>query len=499
VFLFGFLPLTLLLYYGGPRRLRNITLTIASYVFYAWATPYYAVLIAWSTLVDYVCGNFIYGRWRLVGPITQTPTGEPRASLLQRRLFLTISLVSNLGLLSFFKYFTFAEQNLNAMLNAVGYRGFPLLAVALPVGISFYTFESISYNADIYFGRARPAIVWVQRLSGPAREGLLTKLRLEAKAFIAFACYITQFPHLVAGPIIRYQDLEKQVHLRTHTLEKFGRGVFFFSLGLAKKVLIANPLGDVADAAFDAGALRWHDAWYGLFSYAFQIYFDFSGYSDMAIGLGLMLGFEFNKNFDSPYKAQSLTDFWRCWHISLSTWLRDYLYIPLGGNRRGELRTYANLMGVMLLGGLWHGASWNFVIWGGIHGMWLCVERLQGKVAFYAKTPAFVRIGVTFLVVNLAWVFFRAPDLGASLRYMHALLGLDVTTPSQQLFRPVFYSRFSLVCFAAAAAIAFFGVQTWDLSKNVSGLKAAAALVLLGWAVVAMSTQAFSPFLYFRF
>ena len=240
-----------------------------------------------------------------------------------------------------------------------------ILLVLLPAGISFYTFESISYNLDIYHGRAKPASVWVLHSFENGHRvppSIWARLKIEFQALNAFACYITQFPHLVAGPIIRYQDLERQLHERSHTVEKFGRGIFFFALGLGKKILIANPVGELADTAFRADSLHWLDAWYGVFGYAFQIYFDFSGYSDMAIGLGLMFGFEFAKNFDSPYKSQSITEFWRRWHISLSTWLRDYLYIPLGGNRKGEVRTYLNLMVVMLLGGFWHGASWNFLV-----------------------------------------------------------------------------------------------------------------------------------------
>jgi alginate O-acetyltransferase complex protein AlgI len=499
VFLFYFLPLALVLYYLSPPPARNLTLTVVSYVFYGWAAPYLIVLILWSTLVDFVCGNFIYGHWRLLGPVSYDADGEPRASPVQRRLFVGLSLLSNLGLLFFFKYFTFCQENINALLRTLGYPTTTLLMVALPVGISFYTFESISYNLDIYHGRARPAIVWVRRLAGKEPRGFFGRLYLELRAFNAFACYITQYPHLVAGPIIRYQDLERQIHVRKHTFEKFALGAFFLSLGLSKKILLANPLGVTADAAFRSGALHSSDAWYGLFSYAFQIYFDFSGYSDMAIGLGLMLGFEFNKNFDPPYKADSITDFWRRWHISLSTWLRDYLYVPLGGNRHGTARTYRNLMLVMLLGGLWHGASWNFLVWGAIHGSWLCLERVLGKQGFYARLPFVCRVAVTFLIVNLAWVFFRAPTLPSALRYLGALVGLDSPSASAELLRSILYSRYHLLCFAAAALIAFFGVQTWDLSNRLTPLKVVCALVLFVWSVAALSTQSYNPFLYFRF
>lgn len=497
VFLFYFLPLVLALYYASPRTLRMPVLTLASYVFYGWANPWFILLLLGSTLVNFCFGNLIYGRWRLVGPVTRGPDGEPRASEGQRKLFLTLCIVGNLGALGFFKYYMFAAENVNRLLAALGGPTLVVLQVFLPVGISFYTFESISYGVDLYMGRARPAGVWVERQQ-PAR-GPAGRLAGELRAFHAFACYLAQFPHLVAGPIIRYQDLERQLHERTHTLEKFARGGFFFILGFAKKVLLANPVGEIADHAFQASSLPWTDAWWGLTAYAFQIYFDFSGYSDMAIGLGLLFGFEFPKNFDSPYKSQSLTEFWRRWHISLSTWLRDYLYIPLGGNRRGEVRTYANLLTVMLLGGLWHGASWNFLVWGGIHGVGLVLERRLGKTSLYARAPAAVRVALTFLLVNLAWVFFRADDLPAALRYTAALFGLSPATSGALLARGLLYSPYYLLTMAAGAGIAFFGIQTWDLSRRVTPLRAGLALGLFAWAAVALSTQTFNPFLYFQF
>lgn len=503
IFVFYFLPFALLLYYAVPRSLRMPALTLTSYAFYGWTNPWFTLLILWSTLVDFCCGNLIYGHWRLLGPLTQDEAGEPRASTAQRKLFLVVSLVSNLGMLCFFKYFMFAEENLNRLLALFGKEQINILVVLLPAGISFYTFESISYNVDIYLGRAKPASVWVRRAfesSGGVAHGFWTKLKLELKAINAFACYITQFPHLVAGPIIKYQDLERQLHERSHTVEKFGRGIFFFALGLGKKILLANPVGELADTAFRAGSLHWLDAWYGLFGYAFQIYFDFSGYSDMAIGLGLMFGFEFPKNFDSPYKAQSITEFWRRWHISLSSWLRNYLYIPLGGNRQGEARAYLNLMVVMLLGGFWHGASWNFLVWGAIHGVWLALERVMGKTSAYAKAPPVLRVALTFLIVNLAWVFFRADDLPGAMRYLSSLFNLHRSADANGLLlRAIFYDPGHVVVMLVAAGIAFVGVQTWDLSRNVTPLRASLAMGVFAWSLVAMSTQAFNPFLYFQF
>jgi alginate O-acetyltransferase complex protein AlgI len=486
VFLFYFLPLALGSYYLSPRALRMPVLTLASYAFYAWTNPWFVLLIFWSTLVDFSCGNLIYGHWRLF------------ALDRQRKIFLGLSLASNLGMLSFFKYFMFAAENVNRLLALLGREEFRVLSVLLPAGISFYTFESISYVLDIYHGRAEPASVWVERAAGPSVT-LGARIAHELRALNAFACYITQFPHLVAGPIIRYQDLERQLHERTHTLEKFGRGVFIFALGLAKKVLLANPMGEMADAAFGAGSLRAPDAWAGLLGYAFQIYFDFSGYSDMAVGLGLLFGFEFAKNFDSPYRAESLTEFWRRWHISLSTWLRDYLYVPLGGNRKGPFRTYLNLFVVMLLGGFWHGASWNFLAWGAVHGAWLSLERVMGKTTVYARAPRVIRVAMTFGVVCLGWVFFRADTLAGAGQYLECLAGKGGGHPPELLVRSILYSPDHVLALGLAALIAFLGVQTWDLSKKVTPLRAAAAVGLFVWSLVALSTQTFNPFLYFQF
>jgi len=503
-FLFYFLPLALLLYYVAPRGWRMFVLTACSYLFYSWTNPWFAVLIAWATLVDFACGNFISGHWRLpgVGPNESLPNGYVRAPRVQRRLFVTLSLISNLGMLGFFKYIMFAEDNLNALLAAVGQDQFEILIVLLPAGISFYTFESISYNLDICFGKARPASVWIYesaRAAGHSTSGFLRRCWLELRALNAFACYITQFPHLVAGPIIRYQDLERQIHDRPHTSSKFARGVAFFALGLAKKVLLANPMGDIADAAFGAGPLSCIDAWYGAVAYAFQLYFDFSGYSDMAIGLALMLGFVFPKNFDSPYLADSITNFWQRWHISLSIWLRDYLYIPLGGNRLGEFRTYANLLTVMVLGGFWHGASWNFLIWGLINGGMLAGERLLGKDSPWHRAPLPLRIAITFAITCVAWVFFRAKTLPLAWDYCQSLLGLQVPQPGSALAGGVMYDPYHLLFFVICALVAFRGVQTWTFTRSLPPWKAALCLLLLSLSILALWTQTANPFLYFQF
>ncbi len=364
LFAFYFLPLFLFFYFalvgfsrqaGAPDGhtclALNSLLVVASYVFYGWWNPWFVLLMLGITAVNYVCGRII---------------GLPGISPTQRLSVVTTAIVVSLATLGFFKYFLFFEANLNQVLAWFGAGTVRVLEITLPIGISFYTFHALSYTIDVYRGTAPPV-----------------------RSFIDFACYISLFPQLVAGPIIRYNTVADQLVSRSHTWEKLASGVTLFALGFAKKILLANPLGRVADAAFLAQSLRPQDAWFGALAYAFQIYFDFSGYSDMAIGLGRMIGFEFPKNFDSPYKADSITDFWRRWHISLSTFLRDYLYIPLGGNRKGPVRTYVNLIVVMLLGGLWHGANWTFVLWGAYHGTLLAFERFRGKrSAFRAMAAA---------------------------------------------------------------------------------------------------------------
>jgi alginate O-acetyltransferase complex protein AlgI len=465
LFVYYFLPAALLGYYALPRGARHLWLTLASYGFYGWANPAFMGLMLLSTAVDFICG-------RRLGTI-------PEAKKSQRRFWLGVSLVSNLLLLGFFKYFNFAVDSAGALLSALGLDHLLPevgLRVALPLGISFYTFQTISYTFDVYRGRTRPL-----------------------DNVVDFACYVSLFPQLVAGPIIRFSEVADQLRERAHTVEKFARGVTFFGLGMAKKVLLANPCGFVADAAFDAGSLHPLEAWTGVLAYAFQIYFDFSGYSDMAIGLGLMLGFVFPKNFDSPYRADSLTDFWRRWHISLSTWLRDYLYLPLGGNRKGPGRTYVNLGIVMLLGGLWHGAAWNFVVWGGLHGAWLAVERALGKRSLYRGLPRPVRVALTFLGVLVTWVFFRAPDVGGAWRYLSFMFGLGEVQPGAGLVGGMIHAPYYLLSLAVAAVVTWGCPQTWDWTRRLTPLRGTLALGCLVVALIAMASQGYNPFIYFIF
>ena len=474
IFLFYFLPAVLIAYYGVPARYRHLTLTLFSYLFYGWSNPLFILVMVASTAIDFVCG-------RTIGKILSEHPGNPE-SLSRKRLrkrMLLVSLVSNLGLLGFFKYYHFGIDSVRYALSVAGMES-PLLdfgfQVTLPLGISFYTFQSMSYTIDVYRGKVRAI-----------------------DSLIDFACYVSMFPQLVAGPIIRFSDISDQLAGRTHTLEKFARGIACFSLGLAKKVLIANPCGKVADWTFSAGHLGALDAWYGALAYAFQIYFDFSGYSDMAIGLGLMLGFVFPKNFDSPYRSASITEFWRRWHISLSTWLRDYLYFSLGGNRGSQQRTYLNVGIVMLLGGLWHGAAWNFIAWGAVHGLFLSFERAMGKRPIYQGLPRNLKIAVTFVLVLLTWVLFRAEDIFHAMRYFQFMFGLVSVSENAALLKGILYQPYYLITLTAAVGITAFCPQSGEWTLRVNGIKMAACLFLFWISVAVLTTQAYNPFIYFIF
>jgi alginate O-acetyltransferase complex protein AlgI len=479
LFIFYFLPLVLLLNYLLPFRFLTLMLVSLSYAFYGWANPRWLILLFGSSFIDYWCGLALvkFSGLRLDGPdLPWLPKDQARNRA--QKIALTVSIVSNLSILGFFKYFDFAAANVNALASAFGWsaQSIKLLHVALPIGISFYTFQSMSYAIDVYRGDARP-------LRHP----------------VDFACFVALFPHQLAGPIIRYATIAEQFRHRTLTYQKFARGVTFFSLGLSKKVLLANPMAHIADSAFAAGSLHWFDAWYGVVAYAFQIYFDFSGYSDIAVGMALMLGFAFTKNFNSPYRAVSITDFWQRWHISLSTWLRDYLYLPLGGNRLGRGRTYANLMTVMLFGGLWHGASWNFVIWGGLHGGMLALERARGKHSLYARLPSGLRVGMTFAIVCIGWVFFRADTLHRAWDFLGSLLGLGRVPFSAEALAGTIYTPYHVATFLVCSLVVWTAPQAWNYTQQITAPKAVICLGLLTVSVVFLWTQTVNPFLYFQF
>lgn len=458
-FIFAFLPLVLALYYVLPPRARVVMLTLASYLFYGWWDARFCLLMLVSTVIDYIAGA------RIVGAAT------PRA----KKGWMILSVISNLSLLGFFKYFDLLAGTLNSGLSALfpslAWRA-PVLDLVLPVGISFYTFQSMSYSIDIYRGDAKPA-----------------------RSFMDFACYVSLFPQLVAGPIIRYRSLADQLVERVHSLDKFALGLALFVCGLAKKVLLADSVALLTPLAFGGAAPDFWSAWLGVLGYTMQIYFDFSGYSDMAVGLGLLFGFSFPQNFHSPYKAVSITDFWRRWHISLSTWLRDYLYIPLGGNRRSSSRTYFNLWVTMLLGGLWHGANWTFLVWGAYHGALLALERTCGWGRAHAFQPA--RQALTFVLVMVGWVFFRAADMGEAGAVLRGLCGLNgwgaLDTVGAQA------GGVAISGLAVAMLVAFWSPNTWQIRWRFSVWQLAGLLLLFAAGLGAILVNTSSPFLYFQF
>jgi len=471
VFLFYFLPLVLAVYYllpydknpkPGKSRfwLRNLWLTLMGYAFYAWFEPWFVLIMMFTNVFDYFSGIAL---------------GRDGLSSRKRRIVLTLSMCVNLGLLAYFKYGIFTQVNLNRILEVFGNSGFQVYRIVFPIGISFYTFHSMSYVIDVYRGE-KPV-----------------------KSFADFSCFVSLFPQLVAGPILRYNILSEQFYSRVHSLPLFAKGIIIFCLGFGMKVLLANPVGQVADAVFEAATPHTFAAWWGLTAYAFQIYFDFNGYSLMAMGLGHMFGFNLIRNFNAPYHSDSITDFWKRWHISLSSWLREYLYIPLGGNRKGETRTYINLALVMLLGGLWHGAQWQFLVWGAIHGVFLGIERWAGKKPFYGNLPRYVRVGITLFIVWIAWVFFRADDLTHAWHYLACLFGLATPDGFSSLLAARIYTPFAYLAMGLCGFMVYQPLQAQDFGQKVRWKTFAIAFALFLLGVCMMYTQAFNPFLYFQF
>jgi alginate O-acetyltransferase complex protein AlgI len=474
VFLHLFLPLLLALYFVMPRFGRNVLLLAASLLFYAWGEPALVLLMIASAAM-----NWLFGRW--IGEFRGTPSHYG---------LLTFGVGANLALLGYFKYAGFLVESLNALLVPIGLDPLAVPAVRLPIGISFYTFQAISYLIDVSRGE-------VKAEPNPLNVAL----------------YIALFPQLIAGPIVRYVQIADELHHRRETTGEFAHGVQRFVVGLGKKMLIANPLSVVADSAFDvpAGQLSLPVAWLGIAAYTMQIYFDFSGYSDMGIGLGRMFGFTFCENFRYPYVAQSVTDFWRRWHMSLSTWFRDYLYIPLGGNRRGAWRTSLNLLTVFLLCGLWHGASWTFVAWGLYHGGFLMLER-RGLGALLERLARPLRHAYTLLAVMVGWVLFRASDFTHALGYLKAMSGLGLLNDAE--FHIGLFVNPGVALTLAAAVIGSTPFVPWlgSLIDRADGKRpmlavteavSAGRLIALGTVLVLSSAMlaagTHNPFIYFRF
>ena len=465
-FLMAFLPLTLLLYYGvGVALTKNVTvknciLLLASLVFYAWGEPVYIVLMLLSILFNFAAGRVI-----------DSALSDGRTGLAKFQFIADV--VYNLAVLGFFKYADFVVDNINGLFGA----HIPPLELPLPIGISFYTFQILSYIIDLYTG----------------------KIRVQ-KNLVSFALYISLFPQLIAGPIVKYKEIEEQLVGRKESLVKYSRGMARFVVGLAKKLLLANTLGAVYSGiqATDVGTLSALTAWTGIACYTLQIYFDFSGYSDMAIGLGSMFGFRFNENFNYPYIATSITDFWRRWHISLSSWFRDYVYIPLGGNRRKTPRVIFNLMVVWLLTGLWHGAAWNFVLWGMFYGVLLIFEKyVLGDLLPRIPTP--VRWLTTMVLVMCGWVLFSAPDLTGALLYFKAMFGGAAGFTDGNGAYLLSTNLAVLVLGAFCATPAYRHILERVDPKWVSRAKFVAYPLLFALCVVFMVSETYNPFLYFRF
>ena len=344
------------------------------------------------------------------------------------------------------------------------------------VGISFYSFQSMSYAIDVWRGTAPPV-----------------------KNFATFACYVALFPQLVAGPIVRYNTVAEELETRTHTLENFVRGILFFCFGFAEKIFLANQVGIIADRVFAADAPGVINSWWGSLAYMFQIYFDFSAYSNMAIGLGLMLGFHFPRNFNGPYRSISITDFWKRWHISLTSWFRDYLYIPLGGNRVPTGRMYFNLFLVMFVSGVWHGANWTFVCWGLYHAFFMIVERANNKNAWYYKAPRVVQILLTQVIVLFGWVLFRADSIGDAVRMWKNMLGLGATAASDVILSTEIFTPTCVTFMLLAGLFSFWKFRSYDWCVDVSFKKSLVVLGLFILATLALFTQSYNPFLYFQF
>ncbi len=463
-FLVYFLPLFLLAYHLTPNKFKNACILIFSVVFYAWGGPKFIFVILGTTFLDFYLVNAMHNN--------KTKSGK--------RQYLIVSLAMNLGLLFYFKYCNFFIDNVNALFGA----DIKWTKVILPIGISFYTFESITYVVDVYRGIHKPL-----------------------KNFWHYQTYIIFFPKLIAGPIVRYHDIADQITNRekNYTSETKLSGFFIFCFGLAKKVIIANTLGMQADAVFKLSPdqIDTAAAWVGAVAYTFQIYFDFSGYSDMAIGLGKILGFRLPENFKNPYLSFSITEFWRRWHITLGAWMKNYLYIPLGGNKVKAAKLYRNLVVVFLLSGLWHGASWNFVLWGAFHGLFLVLERLfLGNV--YQKIGKVVSTVITFIIVITGWVLFRNEDLSMATHVIKQMYSFNFFDGKFALNNDFWFSA------TIACLVSFFAftpktqaiqdaVYAEKFSSGTKSLLLLLSICLFYISLTYISALDFNPFIYFRF
>ena len=456
-FLFYFLPIVLIIYYLMPNKLKNVVLLVASLLFYFWGEPKYIVVMIFSIILAYIFGNLI----------------DKYKNSKYRVVFMIIPILISVGILIYFKYANFIIKNINLYLS----QEIDLINVILPIGISFYTFQLISYIVDVYRGDVKPQ-----------------------KNILKLATYVCLFPQLIAGPIVRYKDIEKQLEKRECNIDKFSAGVRRFIIGLGKKVLIANVVGNLVTIFLASNEKSVLFYWmYGI-SVMLQIYFDFSGYSDMAIGLGKMFGFEFLENFNYPYIAQSITDFWRRWHISLSTWFRDYIYIPLGGNKVSKLKWIRNLMVVWCLTGLWHGAEWNFVVWGLYFGIILIIEKLF-LLKYSEKIPKPIKRIYTILIVMISFIIFNGSALNEAIKNIGGLFGIGNVTllSNESIYYFKSYFIIILVGILASTPIAKNICLNKKMNKIINILEPIFLLVIFMISTSYIIDGSFNPFLYFRF
>ena len=475
IFLFGFLPLVLLFYYLTPKKFKNFTLLFSSLIFYAWGEVFYLFIMLFSIIINYYVGIKIFNNINTNRSLS--------------KLYLIIGVSLNILLLVSYKYANFIVDNINIVLAGLSVSTINLKPVHLPLGISFFTFQALSYIVDVY------------------------RKEVEAqRSVFNLGLYISLFPQLIAGPIVRYHDVAIQILHRKHTSTLFSSGIQRFIYGLAKKMLIANSLGEVADIVFSTSNndLTMPLAWIGIVAYSLQIYFDFSGYSDMAIGLGRMFGFTFLENFNYPYISTSVREFWRRWHISLSTWFRDYVYIPLGGSRVPTVRVYINLLLVFILTGFWHGASWNFLVWGLFHGIFLALEH-AGASKYINKLWRPIQHIYLLFVVLIGWVFFRADNLSNAIKYIQTMFNLDkIPTPAIKYAQIVSNEVIFSLLFGLILSMPIFRyVKNILEEKNennsflIQVSKQSVFLLMLGTlfylSIIKISASTYNPFIYFRF
>lgn len=470
LFLFLFLPIFLLVYHFLKKEQKNLWVLLSSIVFYAWGEPSFIFIILGVLIIDF----------QLVKKLFEEQNST------SKKKYMLVSIGIKLGLLAYFKYSNFFIDNVNVLIESLGVDPIRWVKIVLPVGISFFTFQSVTYTLDVYWGKSKPL-----------------------KSIVDYMLYILLFPQLIAGPIVRYDDIADQIEDReaNETDENRLQGFYRFVLGLSKKVLIANTLGQAADEIFNSeiASLSTYTSWIGILCYTFQIYFDFSGYSDMAIGLGKMIGFNFPENFNNPYNSKSITEFWRRWHITLGQFMKDYLYIPLGGSKVATVnRLYFNLVIVFLLSGLWHGAGWNFIVWGAFHGLFLIIDRVF-FLEFSKKIGVFPSVIITFLISMVGWVFFRTETLSAALSYLEVMFSFNSIesvyyVPAELTVTLILAFVFSFIKLTSLGdKLEYFVFKTEKYRFKQHVWMTSLSLLFLFLCVSFISSSGFNPFIYFRF